>query len=165
VALARRIPYPYAEARLLYVYGLLHAQKGESGPARERLEAALALVRRLGARKDAERLEQAIGSLSQNRSAQPVATVVTDAQWAQIQDLLRPSRPGPGRPRADDRRTLEAILYVQRTGCRWAEVPGELGDDATAHRRWQRWQAEGLWTSICQILGLRADPAGGRQET
>jgi hypothetical protein len=74
------MPYPYAEARLLHVYGLMHAQKGGPEPARERLEAALALFRRLGARKDAERVEQAIGALSQNRSAQPVATVVTDAQ-------------------------------------------------------------------------------------
>jgi hypothetical protein len=59
------MPYPYAEARLLHVYGLMHAQKGGPEPARERLEAALALFRRLGARKDAERVEQAIGALSQ----------------------------------------------------------------------------------------------------
>jgi hypothetical protein len=63
LALARRMPYPYAEGRLLYVYGELHTQKGEPGPARERLEAALAIFRRLGARKDVERAEQAIGAL------------------------------------------------------------------------------------------------------
>ena len=38
-------------------------QKGEPGPARERLEAALAIFRRLGARKDVERAKQAIVDL------------------------------------------------------------------------------------------------------
>jgi hypothetical protein len=64
LALARSMPYPYAEARLLHVYGEMHAQKGEPQRARERLEAALAIFRRLGARKDAERVEQALADLS-----------------------------------------------------------------------------------------------------
>jgi hypothetical protein len=54
------MPYPQIEGRLLHVYGLLHVAKGELGPAQERLEAALAIFRRLGARKDAERVERAL---------------------------------------------------------------------------------------------------------
>src|SRR5436190_8651503 len=57
------MPYPYAAARLLHVYGEMHAQKRELEPARERLEAALAIFRRLGARKDVERVEQALATL------------------------------------------------------------------------------------------------------
>ena len=57
--LARHMPYPYAEARLLHVYGRLHVQKREPQAAQERLEAARALFRRLGADKDAEWVEQA----------------------------------------------------------------------------------------------------------
>jgi tetratricopeptide (TPR) repeat protein len=60
LSLARSMPYPYAEGRLLHVYGLMYLQRGEPEPAREQLEAALAIFRRLGARKDAERVEQAI---------------------------------------------------------------------------------------------------------
>jgi tetratricopeptide (TPR) repeat protein len=63
LTLAERMPYPYAEARLLHVYGAMHARKGEPEPARERLEAALAIFRRLGACKDAERVEQALAML------------------------------------------------------------------------------------------------------
>jgi transcriptional regulator with XRE-family HTH domain/tetratricopeptide (TPR) repeat protein len=162
LTLTRQMPYPYAEARFLHADGLLQAAQREPGPARNRLEQALVIFRQLGARTDVERAEQAIAVLPQYGPAPPVATVVTDAQWAQIEALLRRSRPGPGRPRADDRRTLEAILYVQRTGCAWAALPRALGDDATAHRRWQHWQTKGTWTSICQILGLPATPAGGR---
>ena len=65
VALARSMPYPYTEARLLQVCGQMHVQRGEPGPARERLEAALAIFQRLGARKDAERAGADIANLQQ----------------------------------------------------------------------------------------------------
>jgi hypothetical protein len=159
LGLARAMPYPYGEARLLQADGTMRALQGQPGPAREHLETALTLFRRLGARKEVERTQQALASLSQYCPPQPPCTVVTDVQWTQIQALFQPSRHRPGRPRADDRRTLEAILYVQRTGCAWADLPRELGDDATAHRRFQRWQAEGIWTAICHILGPRTNSA------
>jgi hypothetical protein len=65
ISLAHALPYPYAEGRLLQVYGDMYIQKGEADPARERLEAALAIFRRLGAHKDVERTEQALAGLVQ----------------------------------------------------------------------------------------------------
>jgi tetratricopeptide (TPR) repeat protein/transcriptional regulator with XRE-family HTH domain len=61
--LARAMPYPYAEGRLLHVYGELHLHKGEQGQARERLEEALAIFQRLGARKDTEQVERDLSGL------------------------------------------------------------------------------------------------------
>jgi hypothetical protein len=55
LALAPTLPYVYGEARLLPVYGRLHAKQGQPEQARERLEAALAIFRRLGAQKDSAR--------------------------------------------------------------------------------------------------------------
>jgi hypothetical protein len=46
----------------------------------------------------------------------------TDAQWAILLPLL-PPRNRICRLRADDRRTLNAILYVLRTGCAWLDLP------------------------------------------
>jgi tetratricopeptide (TPR) repeat protein len=63
LALAGAMPYPYGEARLLHVYGAMLARRGEHEPAREHLEAALGIFRRLGARKDIEPTEQLLGSL------------------------------------------------------------------------------------------------------
>jgi hypothetical protein len=60
LSLARSMPYPYGEGRLLHAAGEMHVRKGEPEPARQRLEAALAIFRRLGARKDAERVERAL---------------------------------------------------------------------------------------------------------
>jgi hypothetical protein len=63
LALAHSMPYPHGQARLLQVSGEMHVKRGEPQPARERLEAALAIFRRLGARKDIERLEQMLAGL------------------------------------------------------------------------------------------------------
>ncbi len=57
LAVARSMPYPHGEGRLLQVYGRLHRARGETAAARARLDAALAIFRRLGASKDVERVE------------------------------------------------------------------------------------------------------------
>lgn len=62
--LARGMPYPYAEARLLQAQGLLHAAKGEPEPAQARLAEALAIFQRLGAHADTARTEQALNALA-----------------------------------------------------------------------------------------------------
>jgi len=53
-------------------------------------------------------------------------TELCDEQWEHLEPLLPPPR-HRGRPRADDRKTLNGILYVLRTGCRWQDVPREYG--------------------------------------
>jgi tetratricopeptide (TPR) repeat protein len=63
VSLAREIGYPYGEARLLQVAGDLYVQMGQPELARERLEAALALATRLGARRVVAQATHAISLL------------------------------------------------------------------------------------------------------
>jgi predicted negative regulator of RcsB-dependent stress response len=65
LTLARDSTNPYAEARLLHLYGDMHAQQGESGLARERFEAALLIFQRLGAGKRVEQLQLALNTLQQ----------------------------------------------------------------------------------------------------
>lgn len=78
-------------------------------------------------------------------------TRLTDEQWGRIAPLLPP--PGKmGRPRADDRRTLDAILFVLRTGCRWKDLPRELGSPTTAWRRLKEWEVAGVWERIWRAL-------------
>jgi tetratricopeptide (TPR) repeat protein len=64
---ARSMPYPYAEARILSEYGLLHLREREPKEARKRLSAALGIFGRLGAKKDAEWTEQALRALDPAR--------------------------------------------------------------------------------------------------
>lgn len=81
-------------------------------------------------------------------------TRFTDAQWAFIEPLL-PKPAKTGRPRANDRRTLEAMLWIDRTGARWQDLPKEYGDDSTANRRLLQWQKLGIFQTIWQA-GLQA---------
>jgi len=60
LSLARSMPYPYLEARILYHWGTMQVEQGERQQAREKLERALLLFRRLGAEPYVERLEEPI---------------------------------------------------------------------------------------------------------
>jgi transposase len=59
---------------------------------------------------------------------------LTDKQWDFICPFLSPPA-RTGRPRADDRRTIEGILYILITGCRWQDLPREYGAPTTVWRR------------------------------
>lgn len=77
---------------------------------------------------------------------------LSDAQWEAIRPHL-PLPPRMGRPRADDRATLDAILFVLRTGCRWGDLPAEYGvHPSTAWRRLKRWEAEGVWERLWRAV-------------
>jgi len=72
---------------------------------------------------------------------------ITDSQWNTIQlHLSKPAK--TGRPRADDRTTINAIIFVLVTGCRWTELPATYGSKSTAHRRFQDMQQKGIWKKI-----------------
>jgi len=56
LGLARRLPYPHQEARLLHVYGQLDIREQRLEQTRGHLIEALAIFRRMGARKEIERI-------------------------------------------------------------------------------------------------------------
>jgi transposase len=82
-----------------------------------------------------------------------------DDQWELIAPLL-PSQKKRGRPRADDRRTLNGILWVLRSGARWKDLPKEYGSRATCHRRLQEWQEQGVWEHLWLIFLGALDQQG-----
>lgn len=80
-------------------------------------------------------------------------TNLTSEQW----ELLEPLFPKQnfekgGRPRADDRRTLNGILWVLKTGAQWSEMPKDYGSCVTCWRRLKRWQEENIWPKIWKRL-------------
>lgn len=61
----------------------------------------------------------------------------------------RPPGPKGGRPPKSDRVALRAIWFVLSTGCRWEDVPQELGcSGRTAHRRLRLWEELGVWDRL-----------------
>jgi len=76
--------------------------------------------------------------------------------WEHIASLLPPPRPKPdgGRPRISDRDALRGILFVLKTGIRWADLPPELGcgSGMTCWRRLHEWQELGIWERLHRAL-------------
>ena len=54
-----------------------------------------------------------------------------------------------GRPRVENRIVLKVIWYVLVTGCRWCDVPQEMGcSGETARTRLVEWQRMNLWNRL-----------------
>lgn len=85
---------------------------------------------------------------------------LTDEQWSVIAVLIPQRRPGPGRPRADDRRTLNAIMYILKTGCAWQDLLAEYGSSTTCWRRLSQWSEDGTWELIWRALLSKLDAQG-----
>jgi len=72
---------------------------------------------------------------------------LSDKQWSMMQKHL-PAPAKTGRPRCDDRTTINGIIYVLISGCRWSEMPKRYGSKSTAHLRLQTWQQNNIWKNI-----------------
>lgn len=76
--------------------------------------------------------------------------VLTDEQWEKIEPHLpKPAKnPKGGRPWADDRKCLEGILWVAKSGARWKDLPAEFASPATCWRRLDMWEEMGVFKDI-----------------
>jgi tetratricopeptide (TPR) repeat protein len=78
-------------------------------------------------------------------------TAMSDAQWEAVSTLLPPP-PRRGRPRSDDRRVLNGILFVLSRGCRWRDLPPGYGSYTTAWQRYRTLLLCGAWPRIVAAL-------------
>lgn len=85
--------------------------------------------------------------------------MLTEKHWRRLAPLLPKLEGGPrgGRPWADDRATLEGILWVLRTGARWRDLPPSYPSPATCWRRLALYEQLGIWDKIWRTLLRRLD--------
>ena len=77
---------------------------------------------------------------------------ISDADFARIEHLL-PGRPGDtGWVAADNRRFIDAVLYVAKTGVPWRDLPERLGNWNSVWRRFDRWSRKGTWARVFEAL-------------
>lgn len=78
---------------------------------------------------------------------------IPDSLWKKIAPLLpkhvNHHRFGGGRPRVDDRKAMNGIYFVLRTGCQWNAL-NETGicSSSVAHSRFQEWRAAGVFGKL-----------------
>ena len=65
--------------------------------------------------------------------------VLSDAQWAKMESHCRGKKSDPGRSGKDNRRFVEAVLWIARTGSPWRDLPAEFGHWNTVFKRFRDW--------------------------
>ena len=80
-----------------------------------------------------------------------------DDQWERLKEVVLGGRKGKRGPRTDNRRFLNALLWMARSGGRWRDLPERLGDYETVKRRYYRWIEMGVLDDILAALAREAD--------
>jgi len=89
---------------------------------------------------------------------------LTDGQWQVLRHLLpRPAK--RGRPRLCRRWVINAILYVNRTGCQWRALPHDFPPWKTVYTVFWRWRRDGVWQKIHEALCRKVRKQSGKKPT
>src|ERR1700691_6128117 len=83
--------------------------------------------------------------------------LLRDDQWERLKEFVPGARKGKRGPRTDNRRFLNALLWMARSGGRWRDLPERLGDYETVKRRYYRWIEMGVLDAVLAALAREAD--------
>jgi len=90
---------------------------------------------------------------------------LTDAQWEILEPLIPASKRG-GRPReVNMREVVNAILYLNRTGCQWDMLPHDLLPKSTVYDYFAAWRNNGDWQRMMSALREHVRQAELREPT
>ena len=77
---------------------------------------------------------------------------ISDENWAKIAPHL-PGKEGDwGRVAKDNRKFINAVFWVLRTGAPWRDLPPEMGDWKNTHRRFCRWRDKRIWERLLEQI-------------
>jgi transposase len=82
---------------------------------------------------------------------------LSDVEWDVIKPML-PNKPR-GVPRVDDRRVLNGIFWVLRSGAPWRDLPETYGPHTTCYNRFVRWRRASVCGRIIDALAAAHDAA------
>ncbi|QLE45846.1 transposase (plasmid) [Nostoc sp. C052] len=83
----------------------------------------------------------------------PYDTDLTEREWEIIQPLIPVAKPG-GRPRkVNIREIINAIFYIQRSGCAWRLLPHDFPPWKTVYDYFRDWRITKVWQAM--LKGVR----------
>ena len=80
-----------------------------------------------------------------------------DDHWMRILPLIPGGRAGKRGPRTNNRRFINALLWMARSGAGWKDLPSDFGAFQTVKRRCYRWLERGLIDRLFEERGQDAD--------
>ena len=75
---------------------------------------------------------------------------LTDFEWSAIEPVLPKGR--RGRQPQNNRRVMNGVFWVLRTGAPWRDLPERYGPYTTAYNRFNRWRKAGIWDRLMAAL-------------
>ena len=101
--------------------------------------------------------------MSTQQTRKPYSTDLSDEAWEWIAPLLAQAT-GPGRPRTVDiREIVNAIFYLDKTGCQWEMLPHDLPDYRHVNYYYLEWTRKGVWDQVLESLRELARVAAGKK--
>ena len=87
-----------------------------------------------------------------------VRKIISDRLWKKLAAAIAAAKHSAAGapPDQGDREFVEAVLYLNRTGCPWRDLPGALGRWHAVYMRFRRWEERGVWRRLWE--GLQAEP-------
>jgi transposase len=82
---------------------------------------------------------------------------LTEKQWARIAPFIPGGCKGKRGPRSNNRRFMEAVFWMARSGGRWRDLPERFGKVSTVKQRYYDWIERGVFVAIFQALSGEAD--------
>ena len=82
---------------------------------------------------------------------------LSDFEWTAIKPMLPNKMRGVRR--VNDRRVLNGIFCVLRSGAPWRDLPENYGPYTTCYNRFVRWRKAGIWDQIMKALAAGHDAA------
>lgn len=96
-------------------------------------------------------------------SSQTYDSDLTDNEWKLLEPLIPKPKPG-GRPIKHTRRMiLNAIFYLNRTGCQWSLLPKDYPPKSTVFDYFSAWRQSRLWVELNARLRVKVRVADGRK--
>jgi putative transposase len=91
------------------------------------------------------------------------AMELTDTQWGLLEPLLSVTTPHVGRPISLSlREVLNAIFYLVRTGCQWANLPDHYPNCKSVFYHYRKWCLDGTWQKVNRALVYEVRHRHGR---
>ena len=92
----------------------------------------------------------------------PYATDLSDIEWEIVEPFVR-KPPGKGRKRTVNlREVVNAIFYINKTGCQWHMLPHDFPDYRHVHYYYRLWRRKGIWDALLHTLHRDIRIAEGR---
>lgn len=95
-------------------------------------------------------------------SRKPYSSDLTSAQWSILAPMLPPNT-GPGRRNIHDLKDIvDAILYINVNGCKWADLPHDFPPFTSVSHHYRKWSKDGTWRRINDALREAVRERAGR---